>query len=253
MEVNEALQVLLDRLKFPDSARLRKILEYILTPQQTLISAALPGTAEDVAEKTGIDLAAVQEELGILFEKGIAFPKGDYSQLENAYYNFSRGVPQLHDNTQAYGELDLEKDREFFEAWHDFTNNEWSYKSGEAFAGAPAPWERIVPAWSTIKDLPDALPCEDIREIFKAQDRIAVVPCSCRIRTTSVGEHCAWTAEEDTWHCFQFNRSADYSIARKGGVELTLEEALARIEEIEKDGLLHIGQNTKAFTGFNFA
>ena len=253
MEVNEAFQVLLDRLRFPDSARLRKILEYILTPQEALISAALPGTAEDIAEKTGIDLAAIQEELAILFEKGIAFPKGDYSQLENSYYNFSRGIPQLHDNTQAYRGLDLEKDQEFFEAWHDFTNNEWSYKSGEAFAAAPAPWERIVPAWSTIKDLPDALPCEDIREIFKAQDRIAVVPCSCRIRTTSVGEHCTHTAEEDTWHCFQFNRSADYSIARKGGVELTLEEALARVEETEKDGLLHIGQNTKAFTGFNFA
>jgi len=253
MDVNDIFQVLLNRLNFPDSARLRRILEYILTPQQAEISAVLPGTAEDLAEKTGIDVAVVKEELEILFQKGIAFPKGDYSRRENAYYNFSRGVPQLHDNAQAYGKLDPEKDREFFEAWHDFTNNEWNYLSGKAFAEAPAPWERIIPAWSTIKDLPDALPCEDIREIFKAQDRIAVVPCSCRIRTTSVGEHCTHTAEEDTWHCFQFNRSADYSIARQAGVELTLEEALARIEETEKDGLLHIGQNAKAFTGFNFA
>jgi hypothetical protein len=251
MEASDAYQVLLNRLNYPDSTRLRTVLELFLTPQQAEISAVLPGTAETLAETTGIDVEVVRDELETLFQKGIAFPKGDYANRE--YFNFTRGVPQLHDNTQAYNGLDVVKDRKFFEAWHDFTNNEWNLKSGEAYASAPAPWERIIPAWSTIKDLPDALPCEDIREIFKAQDRIAVVPCSCRIRTTSVDEHCTHTAEEDTWHCFQFNRSADYSIARQGGVELTLEEALARVEQTEQDGLLHIGQNTKAFTGFNFA
>lgn len=251
MEANDAYQILLNNLNFPNSTRLRTVLEEMLTPEQAQISAALPGTAEEVAEKTGFEVEKIKDELETLFIAGAVFPRGDYSTRE--YWRFGRGVAQLHDSTQAAKGLDVVKDRKFYEAWHDFTNNEWSPVQGKAYAQSPAPWERIVPAWLSIKDIPDTLPCEDIRETFKAQERIAVVPCSCRLRTTSVDEHCTHTAEEDVWHCFQFNRSADYAIARQGGRELNIDEALALIEEVEKDGLLHIGQNTTALTGFNFA
>ena len=108
---------------------------------------------------------------------------------------------------------------------------------------------RIIPAYKAIKDLPDVLPCEDIREIYKAQRRIVVVPCSCRYRTTAIDEHCAYTSEEDLWHCVQLNRGADYAMARDAGKELSQEEALELIDKIEEDGLLHTWQNTKALVG----
>jgi electron transport complex protein RnfB len=88
-----------------------------------------------------------------------------------------------------------------------------------------------------------------VQEIFRAQSRIAIVPCSCRYRTTSVDEHCAHTAEEDLWQCYQFDRSADYSLAREGGRKLTLDEALELNDKVEENGLLHIWPNTTSFTG----
>ena len=251
MDANESYKVLMTNLKFPDSTRLRSILELMLTPEQARICAALPGTAADVAKKTDYDAEKIKDELETLFIAGAVFPRGDYNNRE--FWRFGRSVAQLHDSTEAAKGLDVVKDRMFFEAWHDFTNNEWSPLQGKAYAQSPAPWERIVPAWLSIKDIPDTLPCEDIRETFKAQQRISVVPCSCRLRTTAVGEHCTHTAEEDVWHCFQFNRAADYSIARQGGRELTVDEALDLIEEVEKDGLIHIGQNHTALTGVNYA
>ena len=251
MEANDSYQILMNNLNFPNSSRLRTVLEEMLTPEQARISAALPGTAEEVAEKTGLDPETIRNELETLFIAGAVFPKGDYANRQ--YWRFGRSVAQLHDSTQAAKGLDLVKDRKFYEAWHDFANNEWSPIAGKGYAEMPAPFERIVPAWHSIKDIPDTLPCENIREILKAQQRIAIVPCSCRLRATAVDDHCAHTAEEVRWNCFQFNRAADYAVARQGGKELSVDEAVELMDKVEKDGLLHIGANNTALVGNHYA
>ncbi len=251
MTESEAYGILMDNLGFPDSTRLRTVLEEMLTPEQARISAALPGTADEAAAKTGFDSEMVEKELETLFIAGAVFPRGDYANRE--YWRFGRSVAQLHDSTQASKDLDLVKDRKFFEAWHDFANNEWSPQMGKVYAERPAPFERIVPAWASIKDIPDTLPCENIREILKAQRRIAVVPCSCRLRTTAVDDHCAHTAEEDVHHCYQFNRAADYAVARQGGKELSVDEAIELMDKVEVDGLLHIGANSTSLVNNHYA
>ena len=147
----------------------------------------------------------------------------------------------------------MAKDRGFYQMWHEFVMEEWYPDMGKMFAQSKQPHERIVPAWESIKDIPGTLPCEDFREILKAQRRIAIVPCSCRYRTTAVDEHCTHCAEEDRWNCYQFNRGADYAVARQGGRELSIEEALELNEKIEKDGLLHIWGNSTALVGSNTA
>jgi NAD-dependent dihydropyrimidine dehydrogenase PreA subunit len=127
--------------------------------------------------------------------------------------------------------------------------NEWYPDRGKQMAGSPRPWSRIIPAYNAIKDLPDVLPYEDFREVLKAQDKIAVVPCSCRYRTTSVDEHCEVCSEEERWNCLQFNRGAEYAIKRGSGKELSIDEALELLEKVEEDGLLHVWQNNTNLTG----
>ncbi len=249
MTSSDSYQILLNNLKYPDSNRLRVILEDLLNPDQAQIVAALPGTADDVAKQTGLDAEIVRKNLDDLFFAGVVFPKGDYNDRQ--YFRFARSIGQLHDATQASRGRDVVKDREFYRLWHDFVMNEWYPAMGKAFSQAPRPRIRIIPAYRAIKDLPDILPCEDIREVFKAQKRIAVVPCSCRYRTTAVGEHCAHTAEEDLWQCIQVNRGAEYALAREAGKELNLDEALALIDKIEEHGLLHTWHNNTSLTGAN--
>ena len=247
MTVNDPYQPMLDQLKYPKSDRLRAILTHLVTEEQAQIVAALPGTAEEAAQKTGFDVDMVRQALDDLFYAGVLFPKGDFNNRE--YFRFARSVMQFHDATQAAKGLDVVKDKKLYELWHDFVMNEWYHDMGQLFGKVPAPFARIVPAYASVKDNPDLMPCEDYREILKAQELIAVVPCSCRVRTTAVGEHCTHTAEEDIWHCLQFGRAAEYALAREAGKKLNYEEALDLLDKIEQDGLLHIFQNNKALVG----
>ncbi len=247
MNANDPYAGLLEQLDYPESGRLRAVLENLMTHEQAVMVASLPGTAKEVAEKTDFSEDRVNEELESLFFKGIIFPRGDFVNRE--YFRFARSVGQLHDATQATKHRDVVKDQEFYKLWHDFVVNEWYLDRGKQMAQAPRPRSRIVPACKAIKDLPGVLPCEDFREILKAQSKIAVVPCSCRYRTTSVDEHCSVCAEEERWNCLQFGRGAEYVVARDTGKELSIDEALQLLDQIEEDGLLHVWQNNTNMTG----
>ncbi len=239
--------VLLERLGFPGSSRLRPILEMLMSPDQARMVAALPGTVEEVAERTGIDAGRVRDSLDELFYKGVVFPRGDFRNRH--FYRFARSIGQFHDSTLATEQLDVTRDRPFFELWYDFVNHEMYPHFAENFRRAERPFQRIVPAYRAIKDLPGVLPHENFPELLRAQELIAVVPCSCRLCTHAVGEPCQTHDETRHWVCLQFGRGADYVISRGSGRELSLAEALELNDIIEESGLLHLWANSAAMTG----
>jgi Fe-S-cluster-containing hydrogenase component 2 len=247
MTPDEAYKTLMAQMRYPNSARFRALLENLMTPEQAMMVACLPGTVQEVAEKLGMDVETVQKGLDDTFVKGVTVPKGDYITRE--FFNFARSVQQLHDRTQASKLRDVVKDKEFYDLWHDFVMNEYYGDAGKRYAMMPRPMLRIIPAYLAIKDLPDVQPYENYRELLKMQELIAVVPCSCRHRTTSAGVHCGHTSEENRQNCILFGRSADYNIKRGSGTRLTIEEALKLCDEMEKDGLLHMWGNSKSMAG----
>lgn len=236
---NGAYEKLAGQLGFPGSKRFLALLSHLMTPEQAAMAAALPGGAADVAEKTGLDEETVRISLEDLFERGIVFPRGDLVNRES--YKFARDIIQLHDATQASRHLDPARDRQLFELWHDFCINEKYPFIANFAANLPRAFARVIPAYHAVKELPGVQPWEDFREILRAQELIAVVPCSCRMRTTAVGENCQYAAETEDWKCLQFGRGARYVITRGSGREITLEEALALADRAEEDGLVHIG------------
>ncbi|WP_202320682.1 4Fe-4S binding protein [Archaeoglobus neptunius] len=231
-------ETLMMKLGFPESVYLRKILEYLMDEEAAKVAAALPGSPEEVAEKLGMDVSRVKEILEDLFFKGVVFPK-DFQNRN--YYRFARDLIQLHDATLASKHM---KDPEFAKLWKEFGEKEAHAKMGQLLAIADFKVWRVVPAYRAIKDLPDVLPQENIVEMIKAQDKIAVVPCSCRNVTHLAGDGCSHTNETSLWHCIQFGRGAEYVVARGSGKEITVEEALEIIEKAEEDGLIHTWPNT---------
>ncbi len=250
MSKNDALEVIMERLGNPGSDRFRRVLEELMTPEQAQMAEALPGTPQEVADKTGIALDSVNDGLDDLFFKGAVFPRGDFK--ERSYYRLARSDGQLHDATMATLKLDVEKDRPFFEAWWDFKINEWYPNSAKGMKERGKPGLRLVPAYNSIKDLEDILPYENYPEILKAQKRIAVTPCPCRLNTLSMGEECEIHDEVTHPACLQFGRSADYVIERGSGTELTLAEALELNDAMEESGLLHWWSNSKNITQLKF-
>ncbi|MEE8353476.1 MAG: 4Fe-4S dicluster domain-containing protein [Dehalococcoidales bacterium] len=247
MSGNDVYEGLLTHLGFPGSDRLRAILEYLITPDEAEMVAALPGSQQEVADKTGVNINRVNETLDALFYKGVIFPRGDFRRRE--YFRFARSIGQFHDSTMATQELDPRRDTEFFKLWYDFDDHEMYPRFAEGIRQRPRVYSRIVPAYESIKDLPGVLPYENFPEILKAQELIATAPCSCRLCTDSVGELCDIHDEAHDFACLQFNRGADYVITRGSGKELTIEEALELNDRIEQSGLLHIWPNAAVMTG----
>ncbi|MEM1579325.1 MAG: 4Fe-4S dicluster domain-containing protein [Archaeoglobaceae archaeon] len=231
-------EILMQKLGFPTSERLKKILKYLMDEESAKVAAALPGSIDEIAAKLGMPRERVREILEQLFAKGVVFPR-DFQHRE--YFRFAKDIIQLHDATLASQHM---KDPKFAELWKEFGEKEAHEVMGKIFSASGVKIWRVVPAYNAIKDLPEVLPYENIKELLKAQKKIAVVPCSCRNVTSLAGEGCKYTREEEEWKCIQVGRGAEYVVARGSGKEISLEMALELIDKIEKDGLVHTWANT---------
>ena len=249
MNSGDAYDSLATKLNHNGSKRLRLILEDLMTPDEAKMADALPGTPQEVADATGFELNRVKETLDKMFFMGIVFPKGDFRRRE--YFRFARSSGQLFESTMARLQRDPARDTEFYKLWHDFSVNEFYPMMAEMNNASEKPGLRVIPAYKSIKDLPDVLPCENYRELLKAQELITTVPCGCRYMETGVGHHCRIHDEEADPVCLQFGRGADYAAACESGTVLTTEEALEMNDRIEEDGLIHSYYNHDGMTGFH--
>jgi ferredoxin len=247
MTASDAYDVMLETFGFPGSDRLRTILKMLMTPDQSRMVAALPGTVAEVAQKIGAHEEEVRLGLDDLFFKGVVFAKGDFKKPDS--YRLARHVMQLHDATLATQQLMVPTHKPFFQKWHEFCLEEMYPAMVAIYRSLPRPPSRVVPAFKSVKDLPDLLPHEDFHELLRSQEVIAVVPCSCRYRTTSVGEPCTHHDETSLWVCLQFGRGAEYVLARGSGRRLTTMQAIELADTSEDDGLIHMWANSTATIG----
>jgi ferredoxin len=237
--------VLAERHGYPTSARYRRILEFLMTPQQARITADLPLSAEEMATKQDLPLDTVKAEIDALFRKGVVFPK-NFNTLESP--RFARTVMQLHDATQSILDIKLydeEAKKQLYYLWEDFCEEEYYTNQVQLIETLEQPAARVVPAYRAIKDIEGIQPYEDMREILKAQELIAVCSCSCRKRRATVGKPCEHSHDVT---CLQLNRGAAYAIARGTGRKLTYDQVLTLIDEIEEDGLVHSWGNDRGMS-----
>jgi NAD-dependent dihydropyrimidine dehydrogenase PreA subunit len=220
----DAYTRLADKLGFKDSPYFRGVLEALMNPTQAELAATLPGDPAEIAPRLGVTTAEVEEMTEDMYQRGILFPtsKGWF---------FSRDVMQLHDSTQGDPRYDDFYGDRLFKAWDAFCDNEWYGVLAREGGKQSRPMIRVVPHWGSIKDKPGVLPSENIPEILKRATAIAVVPCPCRRQIQ------ACTREVVT--CMQAEGAARYAIKRGTGRELSYEEALQVVEEIEREGLIH--------------
>lgn len=245
MAIVDAYAVLAERHRYPNSVGYRRILEFLMTPQQARITAELPSPPEEIALKQGIPVETVKAEIDTLFHRGVIFPK-NFHTMESP--RFARGVAQLHDASQSILDIKLYDDetkKQLYRLWEEFCEEEWYPNQVSVMDKLEQPISRVVPAYRAIKDIPGIQPYEDMREILKAQKLLAVCSCSCRKRRTTVGKPCEHSHDVN---CFQLNRGAEYAITRGTGRRLTYEQALKLVDEIEEDGLVHNWRNDRGMT-----
>ena len=227
METGDVYTELVERLNYTGSESLLRVLQKLFTADEGRLLLQLPAEPSDLAHKSGTDEETVQRKLEEFVERGLVFPtsKGFY---------FARDVTQLHDSTLSSDEKWI--DTEILDLWKELQETEWIQRMASGLGDSYVQFIRVLPAWKAIERSPEIsagelLPEDNIRELIKGADPIAVVPCGCR---RSMRE---CDAPLDV--CLQFNRGAEYAINRGAGNRISAEEAIAIADRAEDVGLIH--------------
>ena len=92
----DVYRVLAEKLEYGDSGRLRKLLEFLMTPKQAEIVTCLLAPFEEVANKVKLTVEELKREIDDLFRKGVVIPR-EFHTLEGV--RFARSMVQLHDDS----------------------------------------------------------------------------------------------------------------------------------------------------------
>lgn len=176
MSNDDVYTEVMEKLNYPKSEYLSRLLRKLMTPEEAKLLLALPAETAELAVRFGLDEEAIKGKLHEFMERGLVIPsKGEL--------RFARDVARLHDATLSSAEKWV--DRELLDLWKEFYENEWFAAMNEVPKGLTQPIIRVIPAWKAIERSPqistdDVLPEESIRELIRSTDPIAIVPCTCR-------------------------------------------------------------------------
>ncbi len=231
-QVDPIYKELADMMNMGHSETMQRILAKLATPEQARVVRELPLPSEEIARKLNMDKETVDRHIQELVEKGLVV-------LTRRGPRMARSEGQLHD-MQNNTKFDNELGPEYFALWRQLLAEESPERIRQRATREGPPTGRIIPRWKSIKDVEGVLPFEDVREILKAHPPIAVVHCACKRinsdRECGIPDEC----------CIIFGRTAEFNIRdRKCARELTYEEALKLVDEMDKYPVIHLTPNVR--------
>ena len=261
-EYGDIYSVMMARLGYPKSVRLRRLLEWLFTPIEmdachALKDLPLENQADNIAEMLDITVDQASDILESCFQKGVLFARD--RKTGYGYRFMPRGHMQFHDGSMTNSSLDLKYGPQLFNLWNDWCYHEEGKNDYDRQKRRMDAQEvigesdtqigrRIIPAYEAILESPDVdqlQSWEDGREVINCHYRWAMSHCSCRRRVSGGGMTCKRTVDQV---CLQFDMAAETVILRHNR-EVSKEEALAALTQAHRDGLVGsmIGHQTPHF------
>lgn len=226
---------LTERIFCAGSAIIPRLFRMIADEDEARLLLATPGTAEQLAERTGRAAEEVRESLDLLFRKGLVFKS---RKPEGVVYRMGRDLVQFHDATLTWPEAP----REYLDLWQEYMEAEWPAYAAVVSKVLPKPFTRVVPVGQSLDARSRILARDDVEALLDKAGRFAVTNCTCR----TIARKCDKPVEV----CLQIGKGADYTIERGSGRELTREEALEVLRRSEEAGLVHVVMNRSEETHF---
>jgi ferredoxin len=219
-----------------------KILKLSFTPEEAEALLSIPAVTVPVKQLSPLSEIAKNSRLekdklerildsmasrGLVYsgtvnnEKGYALPRAGYGFTQVFFWDGARD--------------DFRK---------EFTKIHWKYHFPKRGDVKPQNF-RYLPLEISIENIqPDqaVYPFDQIVEIVKKAEKIAVAHCVCRVRyELATGEHCGHPEEV----CLKFNELAEHIIRGGLGREVSKEEALEIVKLTEEAGLVHFTDNSR--------
>lgn len=226
-----------------------KIFQRLLTLEQAELAEAFPATAEELAAKLGRSLASVNNDLQYMYRIGMGTPsaKSGRWNIPRSPMLFFDKLCTHHRNSKVdfrdlLSELNEDRYQATLRRQKEHPKKEATADELEEFIGG-----RVLPSYFASKDDPELQPWESMKGILQMADKITVVDCPCRMRTLGKEDVCQLPGETQT--CFLLNRDAEYAVDSGSASRFwTVEEAMKRVEELEKVGMIHNVGNFRGIT-----
>jgi len=234
MPIPDELKPYAQKLGFPDSETLAEIFSILFTDEATkILAAAMPGTAEELAQRTGIPQATLNKMLEDLTHRGVI-----NHVIRKGGWRLFPAMIELRDATVMHPD----SPRKLTLLWERLIREEMPRLVPIMRDLKIPPMLRTVPIEETVSPKNRVLDVDSARKIFRDAALITAVPCPCRAQARVVGRSKECPAPE-TSMCMQTNGFAEAVIDRGIGERLTNAEALARIGDAEDAGLMHMVRN----------
>lgn len=205
-------------------------------------------TLDQISEKSGIqDKNKLKQMLDHMVYKG------NLMRRKNTYYMFSY-LPGIFEAYFTALRDDPERLKEAGKAHRALrkisfgTDGRWpvpvptkfNQESAWRFVPAMDPISRSVEVNETLDVKNEILPYEVLEKYLSVYDVFSETPCSCRATAKLADEPCERTSE---YFCIQAGDFAEGAIRNGTGRQLTYDEAMKRLKEAEKAGLVHSTTN----------
>ena len=235
MPIPEGLRDYAKQLGFPGSETLAKIFEIIYNEDDDLaVVQALPGTIEELADRTGLSPNRVSMVTENLLNKG-------YITVDFKRQDVFRRFPAMIE-LRDFSILGENKPEALFKLWDRLILNESATMVSNLIEAKVAPMVRVVPIEHSVATQNRVLDIDSARKIFKEAELITAIPCVCRLVARKHGRGTDCPAPENSV-CMQTNLFSSLVLARNLGKAISNDEALKRIGEAEDAGLVHVVRN----------
>jgi len=205
---------------------LPEILKLMVTKEEAIILLSLPGTADEVQERTGKDNHEVKSVLEKCFKNGLVV-RTKQEDSDDRY-----AFPDIYEDTIVSDHRNNALGPRYKELWIQLTKEQKESRDLKVDPNAP-PGRRVIPIPKMVHDHDTILPFEDAKAIVEASRCRVVQQCLCRYRPGA----CDYPVEDI---CLLFDDLARYAIERGYGQEISKEEALAVLKRGCEAGLVHI-------------
>ena len=195
MEDKDLYQALSSQIGMPDSERIQRLWKMLCTEEEAKLLLTMPGTLEELEDKTGMASESLKTMLNELYRKGVAFERLKEGRL---IYRMSRDLIQFHDASILWPEAPPE----FLLLWQEYMDQEYVELSKLMADMDMAPVTRVIPVEQAMEGGGSrVLPFESAATIVDGAARLAVTKCTCRL----TAKKCDSPMEV----CLQLGRAAD--------------------------------------------
>ncbi|NPV89307.1 MAG: 4Fe-4S binding protein [Firmicutes bacterium] len=238
-EVYLALAERLNRnpLGAPVNDVLMEVLFRLYTETEAAVGSRMPMrpvTLEKAAEVTGIEAGRLDSILDQMADKGLIM---DFSRRGGALYVLAPMVIGFFEYTfmRAREEVDMKELAELFESYfkYDQVREEFFGRDTQLFKTLV--YEKLIPAVVET----EVLDYERASEIIRRSGGGALSMCSCRHKARHLGKACGAPLEV----CTTLGSPAQWLVKRGMGRPASVDELLRVLDQTEKEGLVHLGDN----------